>query len=251
MKTKYLILLSLLSTTTFPLHAQENVQAPATERSETPLPPREGVGVGLTLGADLVNQYIWRGQHLGNVSLQPTLGVEWKGLSLSTWGSVGLADAADDKEVDLTLTYSVGGFNVGISDYWFSKGSYFQYKAHKTTHVFEANIGYDFGFLNVQWFTNIAGDDGLNKDCKRAYSSYLELAAPFRLGGLDWTATVGAVPYATTYYNANGFCVINVGLRATKDLVINEKYHLPVFVDLTANPRDEMMYLICGLSLSL
>ena len=203
------------------------------------------------LGIDLVNQYIWRGQDLGDVSLQPTLGVDWKGLSLSAWGNIGISDNSDDKEMDLTLGYNTAGFNIGVADYWFSEGSYFQYKAHKTTHLWEANIGYDFGFLSVQWYTNFAGADGLDKDGKRAYSSYFELAAPFRLGGLDWTATVGAVPYATTYYNANGFCVTNVGLRATKDFPIKQKYHLPVFAGLTANPRDEKVYLLFGISFSM
>ncbi len=36
-----------------------------------------------TIGADLVSQYIWRGQNLGDFSLQPTLGVGYKGISLS------------------------------------------------------------------------------------------------------------------------------------------------------------------------
>ena len=205
--------------------------------------------VSATLGVDFVNQYIWRGQDMANVSLQPTLGVEWKGLSLSTWGSVGF-DKDDTKELDFTLAYSKKSFNVGITDYWFSEGNYFQYKAHKTTHIWEANIGYDFGFLNVQWFTNFAGNDGTN-DGKRAYSSYFELTAPFRLAKLDWKATFGAVPYATTSYNANGFCVTNIGLRATKDFVIKQKYHLPVFVGVTANPRNEKVYLLCGVSFHL
>ena len=43
--------------------------------------------VETTVAADVVSQYIWRGQDLGNVSLQPTLGVEYKGLSLSAWMS--------------------------------------------------------------------------------------------------------------------------------------------------------------------
>ena len=65
--------------------------------------------VETTIGADVVNQYIWRGQNLGNVSLQPTLGVSYKGLSLTAWGSVGLANSADTKEFDLTLSYTLGG----------------------------------------------------------------------------------------------------------------------------------------------
>ena len=207
--------------------------------------------VEATLGADLVNQYIWRGQDLGDVSLQPTLGISYKGLSLSTWGSVGITDATDAKELDLTLDYSYKGFTVGITDYWFSDASYFQYKAHKTTHVFEAGVGYDFGFLEVQWYTNFAGDDGQNSSGKRAYSSYFQLSAPFQLGGLDWEATLGAVPYATSFYDANGFCVTNVSLRATKDFVIKNKYHLPVFAGLTANPRSEKLYLLFGVSFGL
>ena len=89
------------------------------------------------------------------------------------------------------------------------------------------------------------------QDGKRAYSSYFELATPFRLGGLDWSATLGVVPWATTTYNSNGFCVTNVSLRATKDFVIKDKYHLPVFAGLTANPRDEKMYLLFGVSFSM
>lgn len=204
-----------------------------------------------TIGADLVSQYIWRGRNLGDFSLQPTLGVGYKGISLSAWGSVPVSNTQDTKELDLTLSYTIGGFNAGVTDYWFNQGSYFQYKAHQTTHVWEANVGYDFGVLSVQWFTNFAGDDGVNRDGKRAYSSYFELASPFRLGGLDWTGTIGIVPWRTTAYDANGFCVTNVSLCATKDFVIKEKYHLPVFAGLTANPRSEKLYLLFGVSFHL
>ena len=46
--------------------------------------------VEATVGADLVSSYIWRGQDLGGMSIQPSLGVSYKGLSLSAWGSVGI-----------------------------------------------------------------------------------------------------------------------------------------------------------------
>ena len=215
----------------------------------TPLPAQEGVGV--TLGADLVNQYIWRGQDLGSVSLQPTLGVAWKGLSLSAWGSVGITRPEDDKELDLTLSYERKGFSIGVIDYWFSKGSYFQYHAHKTTHIWEGYFGYDFGFLSATWYTNFAGNDGLNGSDKRAYSSYFELNAPFCLAKLDWTGTVGIVPWRTTSYDTNGFACTNVSLRATKNFLIKEKYHLPVFAGLTSNPCSGKFYFIFGIGFSL
>jgi len=206
--------------------------------------------VSATLGADLVSQYIWRGQDLGNVSIQPTLGVAWKGLSLTAWGSVGF-DKDDTKELDFTLKYEKKGFSVGVGDYWFSEGSYFQYHAHKTTHIWEGFVGYDFGFLSATWYTNFAGNDGLNSSGKRAYSSYFELKAPFRLAKLDWTGAVGIVPWRTTSYDTNGFACTNVSLRATKDFVIKEKYHLPVYASLISNPCSGKFYFIFGISFSI
>ena len=189
---------------------------------------------------------------MGDVSLQPTLGLAYKGLSLTAWGNVGLSDPSDTEEFDLTLAYSIGGFNIGVTDYWFNKPNdrYFSYAAHETSHVFEANIGYDFGPVAVQWYTNFAGNDGVNKSGKRAYSSYFEVSAPFRLAECDWTAAVGAVPYATTSYsNANGFAVTNVSVRATKDVRITKTFSLPLFAGVTANPSTEKAYMVFGFTL--
>lgn len=210
--------------------------------------------VETTVAADVVSQYIWRGQDLGSVSLQPTLGVAYKGLSLTAWGSVGLSEPADTKEFDLTLAYSVGGFNIGITDYWFNAGldpdnRYFKYDAHGTNHVFEANIGYDFGVASIQWFTNFAGNDGTNKEGKRAYSSYAEVAVPFKLATVDWSATAGVVPYATTSYGTTGFAVTNLALKATKDIKVTDSFSIPVFGQVVANPCSQKAYLVFGFTL--
>ncbi len=207
-----------------------------------------------TVSADFVNQYIWRGQDLGSVAVQPTLGVGYKGLSLSAWGSYGLTNPDDTKEFDLTLAYETGGFNIGITDYWFSEGldpdgRYFKYDAHGTNHVFEATVGYDFGPLSLQWYTNMAGNDGVNKDGKRAYSSYVEANVPFRLATCDWTATAGAVPYATDFYGASGFAVTNLALKAVKDIKVTDSFSIPVFGQVAANPCAQKAYLVFGFTL--
>ena len=206
--------------------------------------------VEATISTDVVSNYIWRGQDLGDASLQPTLGIAYKGLSLSAWGSVGITDATDTKELDFTLGYSVGGFNVGVTDYWFSEGRYFTYGAHSTTHVWEANVGYDFECLNIQWYTNIGGADGVTEKGDRAYSSYVQLSAPFAAGGLDWTATVGAVPFESSFYDASGFAVTHVGLRATKTLTLGKEFELPVFADIVTNPRSEKMFFTLGTTIA-
>ncbi len=210
--------------------------------------------VEATVSSDFVNQYIWRGLDLGSSAMQPTLGVSYKGLSLSAWGSYGLTNPDDTKEFDLTLAYSIGNFNIGVTDYWFStgldaKGRYFKYDAHSTNHVFEANIGYDFGLLALQWYTNFAGNDGFNNDGNRAYSSYVEMCVPFKLAHVEWTATVGASPYATTSYGASGFAVTNLSLRATKAIKVTETFSVPIFGQLTSNPCSQKAYLVVGLTL--
>lgn len=202
------------------------------------------------IGADLVSGYIWRGQDLGNVSVQPSVSLSYKGFSLSGWGSVGF-DKEDTKEFDLTLGYSTGRFSVSVTDYWFDGGpGYFHYDAHHTSHVFEAQIGYDFGPLAVNWYTNFAGADGVKSNGDRAYSSYFSIAAPFTLGGMDWSAEIGATPWETSFYNngASGFEVSHIGLGVSKDIRITTSYSLPVFAQAIWNPSTEGAYFVFGIS---
>ena len=182
--------------------------------------------VEATLSADIVSNYVWRGDDLGSAAIQPTLGVSWKGLSLTAWGSWGITDPNDTREMDLTLGYKTGGFSISVVDYFYQyrgeeherSENYFNYKAHETTHEFEATLGYDFNLFALNWSTIFAGNDGVNRSGKRAYSSYIEASAPFRLGGLEWSASLGAVPYATNYYTEpiRHFAVTNVSLRALR-----------------------------------
>lgn len=208
----------------------------------------------LTLEADVVSQYIWRGMDMGNASLQPTFGLGYKGLSLSAWGNVGLVESYDPKEIDLTLNYSNGGFNVGITDYWTKdgqdlEGRFFMFQAHKTNHVFEANVGYDFGVASIQWFTNFAGADGINTKNERAYTSYVEASAPFNFVTCEWMASVGVVPWATSYYGTRGFAVTNLSLQATKEIRVTDTFSIPVFGQVVANPCSQKACLVFGFTL--
>ena len=204
------------------------------------------------LSADVVSTYVWRGMDLGNASLQPTLGVAWKGLSLSAWGSVGIARAEDMKELDLTLQYTTGGLTLGVVDYWNDTADkrYLYYQAHGTGHAFEGFVGYDFGPLSLSWQTIFAGNDGKNNQDKRAYSSYAELQAPFRLASCDWQAIVGLTPYASTLYGTTGFAVNNVSLRASKAVKITDSFSLPVFAQVVANPCHGNAYFVFGITIS-
>lgn len=213
-----------------------------------------------TLGTDVVSSYIWRGQHNAGVSLQPTASLSWKGLSLGAWGSYAIAPQdkfeGTQEELDVTLAYNVKGFTVGITDYYlFDAGHpFFKYGSlGETAHTFEANLGYDFGFLSVNWYTNFAGADGVNKKGKRAYSSYLQLDAPFKLAKMDWTASLGVVPYRTDFYAAdqsNGFHINQIALRAEYPIQCGKSFKIPVFGQLMANPSSRDFYYLIGFSIN-
>ncbi len=204
--------------------------------------------VETTLKADIVSSYEWRGYNLGSAAIQPTLGIGWKGLSLTAWGSYGFVNTADDKEIDINLAYGIGGFSVSLNDYFIVGGEgddcpdkYFRFKGEHH-HTLEAGIGYDFGFLSANWYTNIAGDAD--------YSSYFDFTVPFKLG-VDWEFNAGFIPYKTGYYSNKSFTCSNLSLKASKDIPITDKFALPVFGQLTANPDNGKFYLAFGISLGI
>lgn len=212
-----------------------------------------------TLGTDFVSSYLWRGQKYGGPSLQPTAGLAWKGLSLETWGSFAIAPNAkydgSDEEIDVTLGYEVSNFNIALTDYYnFNCGHpFFKYGGlGKSAHFFEASVGYDFGFLQATWSTCFAGEDGLNNSGNRAYSSYLQLDAPFTLGKIDWTASLGAVPYGTDYYSydqSSGFHINQVALKGEYTIEFPH-FQLPVFGQLMANPSSRDLFYSIGITLT-
>lgn len=202
------------------------------------------------LGVDIVNNYVFRGMKLGNASIQPYAGIYYKGLALETWGSYGFANPADDEEIDFTLSYSIAGLRIGLADYFVideTDPSFFVYKKDETSHVFEAFVEYDFDFLQIGGYVNFAGCDVWD-DGRSAYSTYFEVSAPFSFATLDWTATVGFSPFASPYYETEGFAVNNISLMAEKEIPVTDRYSIPIFAAFTVNPYANKVFLTFGLS---
>lgn len=201
------------------------------------------------LSVDFVSSYVWRGMHLGKAAVQPTLGLEWKGLEFSVWGNAGLVEHMG--ELDLTLSYTIGGLTLSIVDYWDDTSGmrYFYYKPKDTAHVFEGAVAYDFGPVAISWQTFFAGNDFQAVSGKRSFSSYFEVSAPFRLATLDWVAAAGLVPWASDYYNTKGFGLTNLSLKASKDIPVAKKFSLPIFAQLIANTVSGNFYFVAGITI--
>lgn len=212
--------------------------------------------VEANVAADVVSAYEWRGQDLGGPAVQPSLGISYKGFSLGAWGSVALDKSSTyTSEMDFTLGYTAGGFSAAITDYYslldknFGDVKYFKYGAHSTAHVYEATLGYNFGPLALAWNTNFAGNDYYkNENTKRAYSSYFQATAPFKISSVDFKAELGISPWETAYYGNSGFSVVNIGLTASKNVKIAD-FTLPVYAKVGVNPHTERSFVVLGVTL--
>lgn len=228
-----------------------------------------------TVSADLVSRYMWRGCDLADVSLQPTLNVAWKGLSFEASGSTPLEKNGGTQDIDLTLSYSLFGVNIGVTDYWTAnvdaENRYFHYSGKtQCPHQLEANLGYTCKYGSLQAYTMFWGND-YKRNGDRAFSTYIELSVPFRLGGLDWDVRAGITPmesgcssykeevndqevgtfYITHYDYLYGerFNCNMASLRATKNLQFKH-FNVPVWVEVHTNPYLQRANFVLGVSIS-
>ena len=227
--------------------------------------------VEASVQADVVSHYMWRGQDRGGISIQPQGEVRWQGLSLGLQGNAGV-ESVDPHEINLSLGYSIAGFNIGVTDYWTTgvdpENRYFYFDKDKTPHQFEGNIGYTCPYFSLQGYTMFWGND-FKKNGDRAYSTYIELGIPFKLGGIDWMLTGGFTPMesAGEYYQheidtplgpttvqsarydyAEGFAMNSASLRATKNLFLGD-VRVPIFAELHTNPYLQTARLLFGFSI--
>ena len=243
---------------------------------EAPEPESDWTELDFTasVSADLVSRYMWRGIDNAGPSFQPNLGIAWRGLSLDISGSTPLQKDDGIQDIDVTLGYSLFGFNIGVTDYWTAdvdvRNRYFYFgDGPECPHQLEANLGYSCKYGSLQAYTMFYGND-YKIDGKRAYSTYIELSVPFSLGGLDWKASVGVTPFesaGTTHeeeiINEKGkkqivnrgdwmygesFTCNMASIRATKELEFKH-FNVPVFVELHTNPYLQRANFVLGIAI--
>jgi hypothetical protein len=206
----------------------------------------------LSVGADVVSSYVWRGvqQGLGGLNIQPGLGFSVGGLSIGAWGSAGLV--GDVKEVDFAIAYEIAGLSIGLTDYWWDgngAGNYDDYHAH---HL-EVNVGYTLPIesfpLSLSWNTFVAGNVGLNVDGKKAYTSYFAASYPFAVKDIPLEVAIGLNPLATDLYGSyyDGFVLTDISLKASKEIKIGD-FTLPLFGQVIVAPELKDIFFVAGIS---
>ena len=209
--------------------------------------------VTFDVNADVVSSYIWRGTDCGGFSIQPGATINWNrtGISFGAWASAELFESsqfANMNEFDLSVSWSpIEALNIGVTDYHFCDGEYWsQWNfSGEAVHNLELNLSYDFGPVALAWNTCLTGSD-YNSEGNRAYSTYVEVSAPFKLGGVECSGAVGILPWEDSFTSGGinkGFNICNLSVTAQKEVC-----KLPLFGQIVFNPQTEASYFVVGLS---
>ena len=210
----------------------------------------------ISLGADIVSRYIWRGTDFGeSASIQPTLAYGSGNLEIGTWASYSISfDGARANEHDLYLTYTIpvgesGSLDLGITDYYFP--------APRSAKLF--NFDGDGGGAHLlELVAGFTGKDSFPISVYAAYmahndpdgSLYIESNYPASVGDVDVGLTLALVRGKSALYGVDGSSIVSMGLSASKDLSITEQFSLPLSVAWIVNPTAERSFLVFGISLA-
>lgn len=179
------------------------------------------IGLSVEVGADVVSSYLWRGQNLGGISIQPSVTVAWKGLYVCGWANIGADNWTFEDlnpELDVTIGYDNFGFKIDLThlyyfngDPYFPKGGFKVIPQQESNSTMEAHAGFHLGDIvetvpfSIDWYTTIYGADfyeNADGEFQRAWSTYIEVGYDFNLPlGIILGAKVGFTPWRSMYSN--------------------------------------------------
>jgi hypothetical protein len=181
----------------------------------------------VTIGADVVSRYVWRGTDYGNAaSVQPGIETAVGPVTVGAWGSFPITDAIGTSttagnECDLYVSTTVGPVGLTFTDYFLPVYAGTDSLLNLDIHVFELSVGADLGPVSVLAAANVSGDDD--------NSTYLELTyGAFSLG-------LGNGTYSTD----GEFAPVSLGISASRDN-FSASYII--------NPDQETSFLVFGVN---
>ncbi|MDH6309739.1 hypothetical protein M2451_002077 [Dysgonomonas sp. PFB1-18] len=212
-------------------------------------------GIDVDFGADLVSSYVWRGYKQAGASVQPGISASISGFTLGAWGSTDISSSGA-KEVDFYASYENSGFKAMVTDYWWDGEGTYRYFSSPNEgyngHYLEATLGYTLpeSFpLSITWNTFVLGKGNKKADGDNSYSTYVELAYPFSVKGVDMGIAAGFTPWESAVYGSTGFNFTSVTLHASKSIKITDSFSLPVFANVICNPHREDIHFVFGISI--
>jgi hypothetical protein len=222
----------------------------------------DGKPYSFSAGGDFVSSYLWRGTKFGTgPAMQPYAEFSIGGFAVGGWGSYCFT-TNEGAEADLYASYSFDfGLSLGITDYYFpgytrrlladstiasepAGAKWFDFSKESGSHGIEMNVGYEIkGFsIAANYMVNEAGGAGTTGG-----DTYIELG--YSTDHFGVFAGAGNGWYTVEDEGEDDlFAVCNIGLTASTELQITEKFALPVIGALILNPNTEQFHVVVGIS---
>ena len=195
--------------------------------SVAPLCAQERGNWSMTVGADAVSSYLWRGANSAGPSIQPSAYFDYEkgdwAVSMGAWGSKSFVKG-DYNEFDLSVEATWRNITLSLANYSEFYGAEFDdnYLDLGLSYTLSEDIPVTFSWYSV-----------LNQP---ALPSYFEVAYDFSVSVVDFSVAAGALPFASDYYGCKGFGVCNLNLSAGHEFEFEHGGSMPVSAQVVYNP---------------
>ena len=208
-----------------------------------PLGAQERGNWSMTVGADAVSSYLWRGMGLAGPSIQPSAYFDYErgdwAVSLGAWGTKSLLKD-DYNELDFSVEASWRNLTLTVIDYGESytvpwqEGHYLDFGL---SYTLSENVPITLSWYSIVNQTFEGGvDGGSGFDWAGAFPSYFEVAYDFSLSVVDFSVAVGGIPFASEYYESDVAGISNLNLTAGHEFEFEHGGSLPVSAQVMYNP---------------
>lgn len=205
-----------------------------------------------SIGADVVSEYIFRGTRCGGLAIQPAAEVSYAGVAFGAWGSVGANDHTFTglvPELDLYLSYSIAGFSVSATHYYYFGNTHFFGDDTQTEVMLSYTVSDEIP-IYLSWYTMIGGGETIGVDDGKFASTYIELGYSHSLPhDLSLSYAIGVNPWTDVY--GDGFRVPNLSVRLDHEFALGDACTMTTFIQPVYNITGNsfMCALGCGVSL--
>lgn len=181
----------------------------------------------MTVGADAVSSYLWRGANSAGPSIQPSAYFDYEkgdwAVSMGAWGSKSFVKG-DYNEFDLSVEATWRNITLSLANYSEFYGAEFDdnYLDLGLSYTLSEDVPVTFSWYSV-----------LNQP---ALPSYFEVAYDFSVSVVDFSVAAGALPFASDYYGSKGFGVCNLNLSAGHEFEFEHGGSMPVSAQVVYNP---------------
>ena len=196
--------------------------------------------------------FLWRGDKLCGVHLNPNVELHVGGFTLGSYSYIALN--GHFKEIDWDISYAIGDFSIHLSDYYSRtsddpmKENYFSWAKGATNHMDEICLAYESSKipLNVRWFTFFWGDwipDENDDPGRLSFSSFLELETYYESEKYG-TATLNlGISVLKGYYTdyEKPFMPVHIGLNYEKSFDLG-KVEIPIGASVVFNPWQKVCH---------